>query len=157
MQDHERPLAERGRDDARQLGLYLQEHHFIPNHILCSSSVRTRQTLSAMAESIIPLPETTFSDKFYLASAGEIYAQLNKLPDNVNAAMVIGHNPGLHEFCITCCAEGDASAMDAISIKFPTSALAVIDLPLAHWEALEPGTGKLRAYLDRHEVARLAS
>lgn len=45
LDDHDRPLAPRGRRAAGWLGTALRDGGFLPETILCSSALRTRQTL----------------------------------------------------------------------------------------------------------------
>ena len=66
--------------------------------------------------------------------------------------MLIGHNPGLRHFCLTLAESGDADAMAHAELKFPTSALAVIDCDCDSWDAIRPDIGYLKAYWDRHQV-----
>jgi phosphohistidine phosphatase len=42
--DHERPLEERGHREAPLAGRWLLKHKIVPDFILCSSALRTRQT-----------------------------------------------------------------------------------------------------------------
>ena len=39
-------------------------------------------------------------DDVYAASAGDLLAALNRIPDEIGSAMLIGHNPGLHDLAL---------------------------------------------------------
>lgn len=47
--DHARPLAERGVEEAKRMGAHMAEHGIVPLKILCSTSTRTRQTLDSLS------------------------------------------------------------------------------------------------------------
>ena len=59
--------------------------------------------------------------------------------------MVIGHKPGLERLALALASEGDELAR--MREKYPTAALATIDLPAEDWRAIERGSGKLVAYV----------
>ena len=48
LDDFDRPLAARGRKAAKMVAEYLIRHRIEPAQILCSSAVRTRETLERM-------------------------------------------------------------------------------------------------------------
>jgi phosphohistidine phosphatase len=65
--------------------------------------------------------------------------------------MIIGHNPGLEDLVMDLAGDGDPTAMDQLRTKFPTAALAVLDLGETGWPQLAPGSGYLaRLVLPRH-------
>jgi phosphohistidine phosphatase len=57
--------------------------------------------------------------------------------------MVIGHNPGMHEFAAAVAGSGPRLAL--LEEKFPTGALAVLEFDVEDWH-LPPGTGRLRDF-----------
>ena len=59
--------------------------------------------------------------------------------------MVIGHNPGLEELALALASEG--AQLARMREKYPTAALATIDLPEQDWSAIERGSGVLVAYV----------
>ena len=50
--DHERPLSGRGHRDAPQAGIWMRENDAVPDFILCSSALRTRQTCTWICEEL---------------------------------------------------------------------------------------------------------
>jgi phosphohistidine phosphatase len=46
LDDHERPLSKRGRETAKMIGAYLRREKIRPDMVVCSTAVRTRQTLA---------------------------------------------------------------------------------------------------------------
>jgi len=76
--DFDRELLPRAFEQSAELKRYLQDHTIAPKHILCSSAVRTRQTLDQIKAFFADVP-VTFLDELYLASAGELLKIINEL------------------------------------------------------------------------------
>lgn len=152
VQDHDRQLIERGRHDALNLGRFISTQSYPIDLIGCSDSKRTTQTYEVLCEGLRHTPEVHLDRSLYLAGCGDLIDYCQQLDDGVEHVMLIGHNPGLHHFCLTIAESGEAEAMAHAELKFPTCALAVIDCDCDKWEEIRPGIGYLRAYWDRHQV-----
>lgn len=97
-QDSERPLNKRGRKDAPRIGSWMREHYLYPGCILCSSAVRARETLEAVASELELQPERIrFLKELYLANLDTLLKVLREVPVEQNSVMLIGHNPGLDQ------------------------------------------------------------
>jgi len=141
--DHVRPLTEDGIEAAGRVGTWLASHHFIPQHVLSSNAKRTRETWEHMAPLLNPKPSVEFTERLYLATAGEIFQCVNDVEDSVSSLMVIGHNPGIHQFALLLTRSGDDQAIQQLQHKFPPAALAVIKLDVPRWRAVDPACGDL--------------
>ena len=67
LSDHDRPLSERGRAAAPRMGAYMRGAGYLPDLVLCSTSMRTRQTLDAVISELGVEPATEFQEELYLA------------------------------------------------------------------------------------------
>jgi phosphohistidine phosphatase len=130
--DAERPLMERGRKAAAAMGEYLASLKPLPRLVLCSSALRTRETLDEILPSLDPAPQTLFEDALYLAGTSRLLDRLQRLPEQTESVLLIGHNPGLHQ--LTASLAGGAGEL---ANGFPTAALAVLRISGA-WLALKP-------------------
>jgi phosphohistidine phosphatase len=98
--DHERPLNKRGRRDAPRIGEHLRELGWVPERVLSSDALRTRETWELMkAELGRGAPEVvpTFTRELYLCSVAQVCALLGHVADTVRTVMVLGHNPTWEE------------------------------------------------------------
>lgn len=138
--DHARPLSDRGQGDALTLGRWLHEQGLKPELALCSTAVRTRETLGRITQNV----PTILSDRLYLASPGEMLAQLQSVDDTVMTVMMVCHNPGAHALLALLVKHyaNDADA-DHMMLKFPTSACAVLQFNVAHWQDIAPESATL--------------
>src|ERR1700686_808833 len=90
VEDFDRPLSDRGLKTAPKMGTAMRARQLRPNLILCSPSVRTRQTLSlAAAEAWDNPPKIRFDEKLYEASAQTLMRTLKALPANVAHVMIV--------------------------------------------------------------------
>jgi len=141
LPDKERPLAPRGRRDAKLLADHLRRERIAPELVLCSPAVRTRQTL----ELVRPPGRIAFLDALYGASCDELLERLRSLPDTVASVMLIGHNPGLQELALEL-ASG-SSGLEQLEAKFPTAALATLSIANGPWSRLASGDAILTGYV----------
>lgn len=153
LDDIARPLAPRGIKAAPQMGATIAAVGLAPDLVLCSSAVRTRQTLALMLpEWPPPPPPIAFEETLYLAAASEIIDRVRAIPDGPRRVMVVGHNPGLHTAALTLAGTGRREDITALASKFPTSALAVLTFERSTWRDVRPTTGHLDRFVTPHRL-----
>jgi len=151
QRDHDRALAARGRSTAPQIGTYMARHKLVPDRVICSTAVRTRQTWDLVAAALPKEPQVTFEEALYDADPGDIIDVIRGAPRDVRSLLVLGHNPGLHEAANMLVASGDLDARERLREKLPTAGLAVIDFAFGSWDKIHPDAGRL----DRFVVPRM--
>ncbi|MFY9655163.1 MAG: histidine phosphatase family protein, partial [Methylocystis sp.] len=98
VEDFDRPLSDRGLKAAPKMGMAMRDRDLRPSLILCSPSVRTRQTLAlTQAMAWDNPPETRFEKKIYEASPQTLLKLVRGCPDDAWHVMIVGHNPGLQD------------------------------------------------------------
>jgi phosphohistidine phosphatase len=127
--DVERPLAGRGRKDAEKVGDELRAAGRVPDRVICSTALRTRQTLDGLG---LDAP-VDFESRVYDNDADEILDLLREQSEET--LLLIGHNPSMHLLVVGLTGGG-------VDDHFPTSATAVIEFD-GGWENLWPGAGRL--------------
>jgi phosphohistidine phosphatase len=179
--DHDRPLNRRGRDEAPLIGTYLAHNGLLPDGVLCSTAMRTRETWDLVAGALAASaaaeaeqrasanhdgagssrkakashrrPPVDFDARLYEAAPQAILALLRETAPKVHSLLVIGHNPGLQETALTLIATGDVDARERLHEKFPTSGLAVIDFALDEWTKLHVRSGRLDRFIAPRQLA----
>jgi phosphohistidine phosphatase len=152
LDDHERPLAPRGRRAVAVLAEHLKADEIDPELVLCSSSRRTRETL----EGIRAGGKHVIEPELYGASTDELLTRLRQVPDEVASVMVIGHNPAIQALVLRLASEsgaGDRTALSQARAKFPTGALATLTFK-SDWSDLAPGCARLTAFVRPKALAR---
>jgi phosphohistidine phosphatase len=144
LADRERPLAKRGRKAAKRIAGWAARHDVRPQVVACSSAVRTRQTLQRVLPDL-GQPEVWTEDSLYAASAETLLARVQALPDEVEEAMLIGHNPGIQELVLLLAEPGELR--DRAAAKFPTGALASLEADAGGWADIRPGQIRLSSFV----------
>jgi phosphohistidine phosphatase len=145
--DHDRILSKRGRNDAAAVGAYLVRHKLVPDRALVSTSARTRETWTLVAEAFAKPPQAEFDGRIYEASPEAIFKSIREIGTAGNTLLVIGHNPGMQQFAAMVIASGDVEARQRLLENYPTSALALISFAGESWEALRPMGGRLEHFV----------
>jgi phosphohistidine phosphatase len=146
VSDHDRPLADRGRQDAPAAGRWLAGAGVTPDLTLCSTAVRARETWKLCAPELPQRPKTVYDDRIYEASLGELIALINGVNDEVTDLMLVGHNPSIHALADALTGEADPEVRERLTRRgFPTSAMAVLSLT-GGWKSVEHGAASLVAY-----------
>lgn len=149
--DHDRPLAERGRQDAPAAGSWLAAQGINPDLTLCSTAVRTRETWKLVVSQLAQRPKTVYEDRLYEASPGDLLAVLNETPEDCGELLVVGHNPGIQGVVEVLAGEADSDAAARMGRRgFPTSAMAVLTLG-GSWKSAQPGAARLVDYWTPHK------
>jgi phosphohistidine phosphatase len=118
--------------------------------VLCSPARRTRETLEGVEAAFGDQVETRLDEALYGASEAELLTCLRALTRKIESAMIIGHNPGLERLALALASEG--AELARMREKYPTAALATIDLPAEDWRTIERGSGKLVAYVRPRDL-----
>lgn len=147
MSDHERPLAPPGVIGSHIIGNYMKKQGLMPSFTLCSTSTRTRETYTYLCESYGSALPVSYTDRLYLANAPEINKEIQSVGEDCHSVMLIGHNPGIHQFSLFMVGKGDREALEELEIHFPTAALAIIRLANKPWKELEQGDGYLEEFI----------
>lgn len=148
--DHARPLAPRGEREAGLAGDWLRTAAALAppvQAVLCSSATRTRQTL---ARTGVEAP-ARFEDRLYGATPGAVIAEINaaatEFDFDVRTLLVVGHEPAMSQVALGLSgADGtNITAAERISVKYPTSAMAVLRIN-GGWDTVELGSAALTTF-----------
>ncbi|MEU9668345.1 histidine phosphatase family protein [Streptomyces bobili] len=144
--DHERPLADRGRQDAAVAGRKLTDSGIAVDLALCSTATRTRETWKLAVHELPHRPKTVYEERIYEASPGELIALLNEVSDGVRNLVLVGHNPGIEGLAEILSGTAEEDARERMTRRgFPAAAFAVLTFD-GSWKSLEPGTASLVDY-----------
>lgn len=134
--DHDRPLNERGKMAAAELGQWLASRGYVPGEVFCSDALRTRKTWSGIAPALPGTATLELKPALYHAGPDVMLAVLrNAATDTV---MMIGHNPGIAEFAARLVAR---APMNDEFTHYPTGATLVCDFIADSWAEVGFGNG----------------
>ncbi len=138
--DKSRPLAPRGKQDIFRLGQYLKTSRMLPDHIFCSSALRTRETFDQIQAGTAILLPVDFCDDLYLADAEYMIRLIQNFDQKISAAMIIAHNPGLAQIFHSLSQD---PSNEHHSLAFPTGTLAIISFDIDDWSELKNDSGQI--------------
>lgn len=93
--DINRPLADRGRIDAAEAGRELNRLNLFPEIAFCSSSLRTRETLDSLMETMKHPLEIQYVPAFYYEGLDAYVEKILACSDTFTSIMFVGHNPSI--------------------------------------------------------------
>jgi phosphohistidine phosphatase len=128
---------------------YARRHAIEPSVVLCSSAVRTRETLDRLLPAL-GSPEVLIERELYQASAAKLLARLRRLPDGADSVLLIGHQPAIQQLALGLA--GDGERLPQLRDKFPTAAIASL-LFVGGWGELGAGSAELVDYVKPKELA----
>lgn len=96
LSDHDRPLNKRGKHDAPEMAKKYLGFFLSPQYVICSTSRRTKDTLSVFEKELGITPEQiAYERDLYLADAVSLQHEISLTEKSVDTLLVVGHNPGL--------------------------------------------------------------
>lgn len=144
MPDRDRMLTSRGHADATAVGVWLVEAGHAFDLVICSPSVRTRETWDDVARAGLTPADVRFDARVYDASADDLLDVLADVPAEVGSVLVVGHAPGIPDLAEALAdpERSDAESLHTLRRTFPTSCFAALGLDRT-WDDLEPGCAEL--------------
>jgi phosphohistidine phosphatase len=138
--DHDRPLAPRGQREAGLVGDWLRANVPAIDGVLCSTATRARETL---AHTGIDAP-VRYVDRLYDAVPGTVIDEITHVDDHVAVLLVVAHEPTMSQVALGLAGadSSNTAAVERISTKFPTSAMATLRLT-GSWKDVELGSAEL--------------
>lgn len=148
MADHDRPLNERGHAAAADLGAWLASRGYLPQTVLCSDALRTRQTWDGIAATLPGTPALVLKPSLYQAGPDVMLAVLRHAQGDT--VMMIGHNPGIAEFAARIVAR---APLNPEMHRYPTGATLVASFEIDDWAEVDWGMGAQRDFIVPRELA----
>ena len=134
--DFERPLQERGLQDAAIMAARLKEKNLIPQILVASPALRTLSTANVFSQHLaVPQPQT--NKDIYEATTLSLVKVINALPNEYDFIALVGHNPGMSDvlYYLT------RQLQDV-----PTCAMMLIEFDTDSWMEIIEDAGKLVYY-----------
>ncbi|QIK77464.1 histidine phosphatase family protein [Nocardioides piscis] len=144
--DHDRPLADRGRDDAVAAGRWVAEQGVVVDAALISSAARTQATWAGVAEGAGWDAHPVVSDALYAAEPDAALDLIRETPEQAGSLMVLGHNPTVGYLAqLLDDGHGDPEASISMIGGFPPCALAVFSFE-GRWADLDLGAATVQSF-----------
>lgn len=150
--DFDRPLTASGLKEASRQALFLQRNNMVPDLVLCSPAKRTQATWGCLQQSLNELLSIDFvldeAQDLYQAASHTILQQVTGIPERVDIALIVAHNPGIHEAALTLAQPLNGQAASEIAMElqngFPTASMAVFECKIRQWADVNHEMATLR-------------
>lgn len=139
LSDFERPLNERGRQDAPLMADKVRKYPPKPDRLVSSPALRAITTAHVFAEVLgLSHEDIVLVPKIYEASASTLLRIVRGLDDGDRHVMLFGHNPGFSEL---------AHLLGPCNFdELPTCAIARFELDIKTWDDVSEDCGRLVRY-----------
>lgn len=133
--DKARAITEEGRLYAIKLAKQLKSQSVNIEGMFCSDALRARQTAEILAEGLgFPKQNIEINDKLYTEGVGNTLAVIQSLPDQINSAMIIAHNPTLSLLASYLCGNQQ--------INLSTCGLFAMEFEVGEWKLITEVRGR---------------
>ena len=139
LDDFDRPLNKRGRQDAPFMGQRLAMHGEAPEVIISSPANRARRTTELVASALHYKKSTIkLEPRIYDASVETLIKLVNQFDDAWQRVMLVGHNPGLTDLAkaLTHCDLDNIVTCGVVKIEFDAIS----------WSNIQCNSGRLLFY-----------
>jgi len=145
--DFDRPLDDKGRQDAVAVGQWLVAEGYRPDLALCSASRRTSETLSLLD---IPTDvKRILTDRLYLAHTERLMASIQGAKGTT--VLLVAHNPGVAEMANLLPREGLTAQHSGAT---PPGATLVLTFDVDDWKDVHWHSGEIEAHITPRILAR---
>ena len=142
--DHDRPLAKRGINASKKMGIFLKDKDQVPDIVISSSADRAKTTAE------LAIKAGNWSSNFYIdesiyGRSSDFLLELAKLIDDKNKSICfVGHEPTCSSFI---------SLSTFHSARFKTASMAKINFVSDSWSGIEFGKGTLEWLISPKEIS----
>jgi phosphohistidine phosphatase len=143
LDDFNRPLNDNGWKAARRMGRELKKRDMKFDLVIASPAARVRETIDGLTEKLQLNVEIRFEPRMYAASEEILLNIVRDIRESAHAPLLVGHNPGLQQLLVALTHKDPDDLRSRVEEKFPTAALATIELPAHRWTEVTPATGKI--------------
>ncbi len=147
LNDFERPLTPRGIKACKLMKAHIRKARITPDLILCSPAQRARETFTRIAGAFAKETEVRFEYELYEASSQALMKRLRRVDRKVTSVMMIGHNTSLEHLALALTSGTETKHLARMRAKYPTLALASIEIRKGAWSMAGPGCARLADFI----------
>lgn len=136
--DFDRPLNEKGQEEAETVAAYCQTKGLTFDFIMCSAALRAQETAEPL-RATASAGGIEISEKFYNIPEDHILNHLKRLPHKAETVLYVGHNPGI-AFTILRLSN---ALPDFLKDGVEPATLVGFQLSIDKWEELNWGVGEI--------------
>ncbi|WP_292009805.1 histidine phosphatase family protein [Chryseobacterium sp.] len=140
-EDFDRPLADKGLEDAMNMSEYLKNNNIPINHLVSSPAIRALNTCKIFNQTY-QIGYAT-DEKLYHPSENNFHSVIYNLSDDLNSVAFFSHNNGISNF---------ANSMSEDIFHFPTCGVAGFEIDCDSWSEFEGSEKRLIFFYEPDKI-----
>lgn len=145
ISDHQRNLHNKAEQQCQIAAQVIKEINILPSLIISSDAVRTHETAKKVAQYLGNNPKIESNKKLYMSSEDEMLDIIIHLPENIETAMIVAHNPTIHKFAIQIAQNSPNNHL--LAIDFPPASFVLFECDIKFWADIRPSKCNLFKFL----------
>jgi phosphohistidine phosphatase len=145
VDDHVRPLAERGRRDAPAAGAWIRDNVGEIDSVRVSSARRAGETWGLVAARLQVGDDVRVDPRLYDTDEDGMLAVIREVSPHTRTLVVVAHNPTTQDLAAALAGQAEPDAAARMATKFPTAGIAVLSSETP-WADLGRDTMRLEAF-----------
>ena len=139
MQDIDRPLNDRGLNDALLMSKLIAGLNIKPELIISSPAIRALTTANIFADAFdINRAEIIIDKQIYSAELDDLLPVIYQQNDEIKKIMIVGHNPGFSYLANYLCKK--------FVDDMPTCSVVGLKIPLSNWNGISENCAELEFF-----------
>ena len=152
LPDHDRPLSDRGKRNAKKICEFFVKKQIKFDLVLVSSSIRTKKTLKILQKKLEKPKKIITSKSLYLANENKIALKIKKIKKHYKKVLLINHEPAVTNLVNYLVKNKENSLFKLMNYKFSTAAFAKIVFDLDNWSKINDRTGLLKNFIRPKDI-----
>lgn len=129
IDDYDIQVTKKGLEDITKVSKKLKEKNVLPDLLVASPAVRTKQTAEVLAKELGYTKSIMYNEVLYQAFVNEVIESITYTFDDVNTLMIVGHNPSLTALGVTIVGLKEKILMgEVLKIEFDCNSWTSIDI-----------------------------
>jgi phosphohistidine phosphatase len=138
LSDFDRPLRDKGRQEALEVGKAFENKDLFPDYAIVSPAARTSETYE-LASHNWPNCPLVKPQAIYNGSLNSLLDALSQIPDGIQRAIIVAHNPGVSYLA-------EELNKDKDYLGFSPADWCHMSLSIDKWEDIHPTCASIISY-----------
>lgn len=140
LKDFDRPLADRGLDDAPMMGRFIRDSKHKPGWVISSPAQRAKETtMLSMEAAKVNEGQINWNEELYFGTVKNYVAAIQFTPEEYDRVLLVGHNPLMEHTAGMLAGSGQKA-----SLRMPTTALVCLESFAETWQSISPDTCQIK-------------
>lgn len=135
VEDFDRSLNRRGKENAKSMGKRLKKYQIKPDLVYSSPAKRAKMTAKTLCEELDCDDKIVYIDHLYAALPETLLDTIRHAPGKVDTLFLIAHNPGLNEL---------AYELVGFEENLVTTGVLHLQFDTASWNDIDPSNAVLK-------------